>query len=502
VAGREASVYVILRRAIVLLLAAASLASAQDADSSGRSIAAALRDKNYQQALDLSRSALQHSPKDPKILTMEGIALSGLGKDKEALGAYNEALNASPEYVPALEGAAQIEYKAGSDRGVVLLKRLLAIHPDDPTSHAMLAVLAYQRHDCKSAAENFAKSGELLSTQPVSLREYGACLMRLQKPEDAIEVFEKLVAAAPDDSHARLDLAAAQFLAHHSQDAINTLQPTLEGENSDPEALDLASQAYEDLDDTPHAVKLLRQAIILAPQNPSYYLDFATLSFNHSSYQVGVDVLNAGLAQLPKDASLYAARGILYIQMADFDKGEADLETAERLDPKQTFSSDAEGLGELQAHDPEEALAAVRTRLKSHPNDAFLHFLLAQILIQKGAAVGSADFAEAVRAAERAEQLNPELVTARDLLGDLFLKSGQISKSIAESRAALRADSSDQSALYHLVQALRNTNQKDEIPDLLKRLVVLREETRKKEEARSRYKLMEPGQAAGGDAKP
>jgi tetratricopeptide (TPR) repeat protein len=491
-----------LRRTVVLLLAAASLASAQDTDSSARSIAGALRDKNYQQALDLSRSALQHSPRDPKILTMEGIALSGLGKDKEALGAYNAALNASPEYVPALEGAAQIEYKAGRDRAITLLKRLLAIHPDDTASHAMLAVLAYQRHDCKTATENFAKSGELLPTQPVSLREYGACLMRLQKPEEAIGVFEKLVASAPDDPHALFILAAAQFQAHHSQDAINTLKPLLEAQNPDPEVLDLASKAYEDLDDTPHAVALLRQAIILAPQNTSYYLDFATLSFNHSSYQVGVDMLNAGLAQLPKEASLYAARGILYIQMADFDKGEADLETAERLDPKQTFSSEAEGLGELQGHDPDEALVAARSRLKGHPTDAFLHFLVAQILIQRGATVGSADFTEAVREAERAEQLNPDLNTPRDLLGDLFLKSGQISKSIAQSRAALHADPSDQSALYHLVQALRNTSQKGEIPDLLKRLVVLREETRKKEEAKSRYKLMEPGHGPGSDGKP
>jgi tetratricopeptide (TPR) repeat protein len=492
---------VILRRAVILLLLAACVALAQDADNSVRSIAAALRAKDYQQALDLSRSALQRSPKDTKIMAMEGFALSGLGKDKEALAAYNSALAIAPDYVPALEGAAQIEYKSGSDRAITLLKRLLVIHPDDPTSHAMLGVLAFQRHDCKMAAEHFSKSGELLSTQPTSLQEYGACLMRLQRPEEATGVFEKLAASAPDDPHARFSLAAAQFQAHHSQDAIDTLQPLLGAQNPDPAILDLASQAYEDLDDTPNAVKLLRQAIILAPKNPNYYLDFATLSFNHSSYQVGVDVLNAGLSQLPKEASLYAARGILYIQMADFDKGEADLETAEHLDPKQSFSSDAQGLGELQEHNPDEALAAVRVRLKNHPNDAFLHFLLAQILIQRGATVGSPDFTEAIRSAERSEQLNPDLASARDLLGDLFLKSGKIPQSIAQSRAALKADPSDQAALYHLVQALRNTSQKGEIPDLLKRLASLREETRKKEEAKSRYKLMEPGQAAGGDTK-
>jgi tetratricopeptide (TPR) repeat protein len=483
---------VILRRTIILLLACVLLARGQDAEESSRAIAAALGARDYQKALDLSRAALQHSPKDPKILTMEAIALSGLAKDQEALSAYNGALSVSPNYVPALEGAAQIEYIAGSDRAIVLLKRLLALHAENPTAHAMFAALAYQRRDCKTATEHFAKSGELLLTQPAALQEYGECLMRLQKPEEAIGVFEKLVDSAPDDSHARFSLAAAQSQARHSQDAINTLKPLLDGHNPDPEVLDLASLAYEDLDDTPNAVALLRRAIILSPKNPNYYLDFATLSFNHSSFQVGVDMLNAGLSQLPNEASLYAARGILYIQMSDFDKGGADLETAEHLDPRQTFSSDAEGLEDLQAGNPDEALAAVRRRLKSHPEDAFLHYLLAQILVQRGADVGSADFTEAVRAAERAEQLDPKLGPPHDLLGDLFLKSGQVSKSIAQSREALRIDPSDQGALYHLVQSLRNADQKKEIPDLLKRLAALREETRKNEEAKNRYKLTEP----------
>jgi len=242
-------------------------------------------------------------------------------------------------------------------------------------------------------------------------------------------------------------------------------------------------------------VKLLRQAIILDPKNLSYYLDFATLSFNHTSYQVGVDVLNVGIQQLPNSAELYGARGILFIQMADYEKGESDLETAQRLDPKQTFSADAQGLSELQAHSPEEALAKVRARLKTHPNDAFLHFLLAQILVQSGAALGSPQYAEALREGERALALNPKLTAARDLLGDLYLKAGQNAKSVMQSREALKQDPSDQAALYHLVQALRTADTKGEIPGLLKRLAVLREETRKQEAAKSRYKLTETRQA-------
>ena len=474
----------------------AAPARAQDDREAARAISAELRARNFQGALDLCRAALEKSPKDTRLLVMEGFAYSGLGKQKEALGAYNSALKISPDFLPALEGAAQIEYNEGDKHAEELLKRLLALRPEDPTSHAMLAVLLYKKNDCKGAVEHFEKSAELVETQPAALVQYGGCLVALQRPAEAIPVFEKALAANPDDRRARYDLAETQMLAKKSSDAIATLGPMIEGDKPDAAALDLAAQAQEDLDNTPAAVKLLRQAIILDPKNLGYYLDFATLSFNHSSYQVGVDVLNVGLAQIPNSAELYGARGILYIQMAEYEKGESDLETAQRLDPKQSFSADAQGLSELQAHSPDEALEKVRARLKTHPNDAFLHFLLAQILVQGGAALGSPEYAEAMREGERAVALDPRLTSARDLLGDLYLKAGQNAKSIAQSREALRQDPSDQAALYHLVQALRTTDKKGEIPDLLKRLAVLREETRKQEAAKSRYKLTEPGKDA------
>src|SRR5215472_9150779 len=77
-------------------------------------VAAELRAKHYDQALKLARSALEHSPDDVRILTMEAIALAGLGKDGEALKAYQQALRVAPDYLAALEGAAELEYKAGS----------------------------------------------------------------------------------------------------------------------------------------------------------------------------------------------------------------------------------------------------------------------------------------------------------------------------------------------------------------------------------------------------
>ena len=90
---------------VVFLFPAGTLA--QVSNSAG--IESALRSGRFEQAIELIHAALQQSPKDAKLLTLEGLALSQTGKQKEALDAYNAALTLSPNNLAALEGAAQWE---------------------------------------------------------------------------------------------------------------------------------------------------------------------------------------------------------------------------------------------------------------------------------------------------------------------------------------------------------------------------------------------------------
>jgi tetratricopeptide (TPR) repeat protein len=467
-------------------------AAPQSSDDTVRSVTNALRTQQYDQAYQAAHAGLQKSPNDPKILTLEGLALSGMGKKDGALADYDAALKIAPNYVPALEAAAEIEYNAGSERAVPLLNRLLTLRPNDPTTQAMLAAIAYRRKDCASAVKHFQASGAALSSQPVALEEYGDCLVRLKRVEEAIPVFQQLVEASPEEPRARYNLAAVQLAANKNQDAIESLQPLLDAGNPDPDALDLAAEAYENIGDTPHALQYLRQAIVLAPDNPRFYVDFATLSLNHSSYQVGIDMINVGLSRIPDSAALHAARGVLYVQSGQAEKGEADFEAAEKLNPNQAFGSEAYGLASFQEKDLDSALVSVRAKLKAHPNDAFLEYLLAQILSRQGPAPGSPEFNQAVAAAQRALALNPNLTDDRDVLASLYLKSGQLQKSIQQSRIVLQKEPDDPEALYHLMQALRRTGKTDEIPDLVKRLAAAQAASGKKEAEQNRFRLVEP----------
>jgi tetratricopeptide (TPR) repeat protein len=480
----------------VLVVTLGSAVFAQSAGDRIGTITSALRSGDFEKALQLLQPALQESPKNPQLWMLQGLAYSGKGNQKAALVSYQSALKIAPDYLPALEGAAQLEYDAGDAGAIPLLEHVLRLRPNETTSHAMLAVLAYKRRDCATAVHHFALSGSLLDSQPGALQEYGACLMALKQTEKAIPVFQGIVALHPEDPRARRGLAAAQLAAEKPKDAISTLQPLLV--ESDPEVatLQLAAAAYEANQDTPNAVKLLRSAIIKDPRNVGLYADFANIAMTHQSFQTGIEMVNAGLTQQPDAAELYLARGVLYVQLADYDKAEKDFEKAEQLDPRQSLSAAAQGMiaEEKNQNNPEQALATVRSKLAVKPADPFLWYLQGAILAQKAPAPGSREFLQAVQSAKKAVTLQPSLVAAHNVLAKLYLQAGQTEQAIKECRSVLQDSPADQTALYHLVLALRRTNDRSEIPDLLKRLAKARQDAAKQEAENNRYKLLvEPG---------
>jgi tetratricopeptide (TPR) repeat protein len=453
-------------------------------------IVSALRNQEFDKALELLKPALQQFPGNLQLWTMQGVAYSGKGLKKEALASFKNALKISPDAIPALQGAAQIEFDAGDAGAIPILQHLVRLQPRDATSHGMLAVLEYRRGRCEAAVPHFEKAGALFDNELSALHAYATCLVRLKQLDKATGVFQRALALEPNHPQERKLLAALQVVTHHPQDAIETLGQLLE-RDPDVATLELASSAYEDAGDTDRAVGALRQAILLDPINVHPYLDFAAISAAHQSFQVGINIVNDGIALQPRAAQLYFARGVLYIEMGQYDNAQADFEKAYELDPTQSLSVAAQGLAAAEANDLDRALATVRAKLERRPNDPVLLYLEADVLTQKGAEPGSSDFQLAMRSAKKAVSLKPSLGPARAVLAKLSLLAGQYGESADQCRKALEIDPKDQTSLYRLIQALRKTGKNDEIPGLLKRLALLRQEATKEERERSRFKLVE-----------
>ena len=482
---------------MVMALGTAEACRGQAPPASIAPIIDALQHHDFDTALKLSQAILSSEPGNYTVWTLRGMASAGMGHATQALAAYQHALRLSPAYLPAMEGAAQTEFQLKRPETRELLQKILAQRPDDPTTHLLLGMLDFNAGKCAEAVDHFTKAGRALATRPEALNEYGSCLAQLKRPDDAVAVFTSALSLDPAQREARYNLALAQWQDNKADDALATLQPLVESAPVSSDALALSAEILEARRNTVQAVALLRKAILADPKNIDAYLDFASLSFDHASPQVGIDILNTGLTQLPNEARLYLVRGILLTQLGEFTQAAQDFETASRINPRVQFLGVAEGLVESQQHNSAEALAKFRAAVKLHPNDAYAHYLLAEALEGEGRHPGSAEYKEEVDAAAKAVSLDPHLVAARDLLASIYIENGQTGLAIQQSRGALALDPRDQQAVYHLIVALRKTDQKDQITGLLKRLMELRAAPADRQPGAKQYRLTVAKDAGG-----
>jgi len=464
-------------------------------------ITSELRQHHPADALRDAEAALKQHPDDPRLHTLKGLAAKDLNDPRAALAAFQAALRLAPGYIPALEGAAEVSYNRDPVTAGPYVDRLLLQIPGDPMANGMAAMLRYGRGDWSSAADHFARGGEAILNQQLTLAAYADSLVRLGREDEAAPLFRKFVERWPDDRQARYNLAVLEFRRNENGAVVHTLEPLMAAHNA--QALSLAAAAYEAAGDTPHAVAALRDAIQQNPKGPQNYLDFAAISFDHSSFDAGIAMLDAGLTQLPNAASLFIARGILLMQTSQVERAERDFETANRLDPSQTFGLEAQGLTDLQRHDLPRALAKVRASLKANPRSAYLHYLAAQILKEQGAPPRSSEAEAAIAYGKQALELDPKLTAARNLLSGLLFESGDLAQAEAQCRAALSGDPSDQEAVYRLILILRRGGDpRHEIAALVDSLKKLRADEHTSQVRLDRYRLIEQKSVTAPSEKP
>jgi tetratricopeptide (TPR) repeat protein len=443
-----------------------------------------LRAQQFQAAEEEAQRLLAVHPHDCRLLSLKGLALNGMKDLPAAKKAFDQALEVCPNDLLPLEGAAQIAYAQKSPDAAALLKRILVLRPEDVTTHAMLAAVYRSKEQCLDALPHFEASQAMFAAHPELQEGYAFCLASTGDDAKAATNYQESLERHPDAA-ARYNLAIVQSRLHDPGAALKTLEPLLSGGSEAP--LELGSQLAEDAGDTPQAVQLLREAILRNSKNADNYLRFAELSFTHNSYQVGIDMLNAGLTQLPKAGRLYLARGVLEVQLSQFEKAIADFEKAHQLEPQLSLAMDAIGIMQSQQHQSTESLKLFAEQAQRHPNDALLQYLYAEALSE--GTPGKDTLAQAIAAAEHSVKLEPGYEPARGLLALLYLRANQPQRAATEAEAALKIDPSDDTALYQEVMARRRLGQTAEVQKLVQRLTELRRSKAAEQKQKKGYVL-------------
>jgi tetratricopeptide (TPR) repeat protein len=450
----------------------------------------ALTAGRFADVVQLADARLKTAPRDARVWTIRGIALERLQRLPESLQSFERALAIDPDSIAALQGATEAAYLARNAKATALVTRVLARDPSSETAHAMAGVLAVEAGRCEQGVGHFRQSGSAIAGNAVALTQFGGCLLRLHKPDDAIAVFERLLREGGDNPEVRYNLAVASLEAGRSEEAMANARVALAASPRDPEVLSLFAAASAAAGQVEPAITALRSAIDVAPRDERHYLDLAVICLDHDNADLAMEVVNAGLARIPDAPRLFTMRGAIHADRAELEQAVQDFERARALGPDELYGAVGLSLVLRQTDRIAEAIALLRQKLARRPTDPTLNYLLADALLRSDPDPASAESRQARKALTLALRANPSFASAHAALGKLLLRAGELPAAVEALQAAVRLDSSNRVALNQLVLAYRQLGRASEAAAAAAELKALLVRERAEEVARNRVRLV------------
>ena len=218
------------------------------------------------------------APKNVEILGSLGLAYLGKKEPDKALKAFQEVLALQPGNTPALVNIARIYQTKGmsKDELIKLVRAQVKAAPDSPGNLLLLATMLMAENQYEEALQITEKVQQIQPQNPASYTMSADIYKRLQKTEQAINEYNKLLATGSSKIQAYMGLGALyeqkgdQNLAKKQYQEVLKIDATfapaannlawLLTEESQPdlgEALRLALTAKQALPDDPHITDTL-----------------------------------------------------------------------------------------------------------------------------------------------------------------------------------------------------------------------------------------------------
>ena len=167
---------------------------------------------DYEASVEACRLVLAEKPDSIGALNNLGVALCALGRNAEAIMHYQSALLQDPQNTTTLHNLGVALHAEGAvDDAERCLRKCLKERPNWHEAQRSLANLRRSVGDLSEAATLYQA---VIDSRPLDFKSYGnlgLVLLNLNRPEDAITVYEKALALEPDHADLQTGLGIAQL---------------------------------------------------------------------------------------------------------------------------------------------------------------------------------------------------------------------------------------------------------------------------------------------------
>lgn len=468
---------------------------------------ALFRTQHYSEAIPLLRQADALAPDQASIHHYLGYALWKMDQWSKAQAEFEKAHQLDPHNPYTCYFLARIAQSLGQPRrAAAYYQDVLSLGPAIYDTNKRLGEVYLDEGE-------LGKSRELIET---ALREtpwdgslyyeLGRIDQQENHPAQAREEFEATDRLKNIDQASIRKLLQLDEAVHHHQDALvrSLRAQILASASQDPEIMDSTGVLLGKGGDYSQAVEPFERAIHLAPKNFEPHFDLGLTLLKLGQTAASEAELEQALALAPESPEVNKLLAVIYVGQNQTQKAIERLEAARQTAPDDLRILSLLGEQYLAGHYVAKAIPCLTEVIRRNPSDAAPYLLLieayqdqdnfqaalevaqhgaarfpnkARLIYEEGQQLANIGNYEKARPyAKQAIELDPNLVDAYDLMGDILSKRGDYAAALTNYHEARNIKPANKLALKGIAESLIGLNRFQEALTELKQAIALRPE--------------------------
>ena len=280
-------------------------------------------ERNFREACEQYRKAVNAAPGYARARLNLGVALEAIGDADGAIESYEAALAIDPANAYASYNLGKLLYARGAlSRAEELLQSALKHKPGFPEAQVVLSNVYDAQGNLSAAASALEAALKQRPDWAGALFNYGMVLKKLGRVGETESALSRAIEIEPENANACYELADLLHERGALHEAEKLLRLALEHKPEFLEARVLLGSVCKKLGDLPGAESCFRSAIALKPDNVGAYYLLGDILFNRGDRDRALDAFEKALSLRPDFLQARWARTMAQIPAIYSDQAE------------------------------------------------------------------------------------------------------------------------------------------------------------------------------------
>ncbi len=284
--------------------------------------------KDFKQAVVCCKKIVQLAPHVPIGYLNLGIALHGMGKQKESINALQKAIELQPNMVEAYRELGVVYFSMGDfNAAIQSTKELVKLQPKDLNSWITLGNIYEKNNDLENAKESYQSAFNLNANSVAAGVNLGNVFKALKQYDEAESCYKKLLKTQPNNVDVLYSLGFMYQSLYRYADAETLYRQALE-----INALHIATQnnlgvvlmAQNKADES---AELFKNIVRSQPENTEARRNLANIYREQNKLDDAEKELNTVLVANKNNIPAQQDRALVWLQKGLFEKGWNEYES-------------------------------------------------------------------------------------------------------------------------------------------------------------------------------